>query len=122
MTLYKTGALRTGNDYYHAAMILQHSQRPDDFLLAHEFCIVAVAKGNRRALWLAAATEDRFLMNIKRPQRFGTQYRSVGDAPLALYQMGSGVTDALRAELKVPTLAEAKIQEAKFQELLRGKR
>ena len=122
MTLYKTGALRTGNDYYHAAMILQHSQRPDDFLLAHEFCIVAVAKGNRRALWLAAATEDRFLMNIKRPQRFGTQYRSVGDGPMTLYRMGSGVTDELRTELKVPTLAEAKIQEAKFQELLRGKR
>ncbi|HEY1599770.1 MAG TPA: hypothetical protein VGG64_09220 [Pirellulales bacterium] len=122
MTLYKGGALCTGNDYYHAAMILQHSQRPDGFLLAHEFCVVAIAKGNKRALWLAAATEDRFLMNIKRPQRFGTQYCTVADGPMALYRVEPGVTDALRKELHVPSLAEGKELEAKFQKLYPGKR
>jgi hypothetical protein len=122
MTLYKEGALRTGNDYYHAAMILQHSQRPDGFLLAHEFCVVSIAKGNKRALWLAAATEDRFLMNIKRPQRFGTQYCTVADGPMALYRMEPGVTDALRKELHVPSLAEGKQLEAEFQKLYPSKR
>jgi hypothetical protein len=119
LALYRANALRTGNDYYHAAMVFQHGYRPDDFLLAHELSIVALAKGHRRALWLAAATEDRFLMNIKRPQRFGTQYRaaSVG-APMELYRVAAEVTDVLRREMMVPSLAEAKTQEAKFQEIL----
>jgi hypothetical protein len=48
--------------------------RPDDYLLAHELCVVAIGKGEKRARWLAAASEDRFLMALKRPQRFATQY------------------------------------------------
>ena len=64
-----------------APMVLQHASRPEDYLLAHEFCVVALAKGEKSARWLAAATEDRFLMNLKRPQRFGTQYFSSGPEP-----------------------------------------
>jgi len=110
--LYKSGALRTGKDYHRAAMVLQHAHQPDDFLLAHEFCVAALAKGERDARWLAAATEDRFLMNIGRPQRFGTQYRSSDGGPVRLYEVGPGVTDSLRSELGVPALAEARQREA----------
>src|SRR5262249_38525396 len=60
--LYEAGELRTGKDYHRGAMVLQHASQPEDYLLAHEFCVVALAKGERDARWLAAATEDRFLM------------------------------------------------------------
>jgi hypothetical protein len=110
--LYRDDALQTGADYFHAAMILQHSPTVDDYLLAHELCIVGISKGEPRAKWLAAASEDRFLMNIGRPQRFGTQYRSdVSGKNLRLYKVGEGVTDHLRRELGVPSLAEAKNRE-----------
>jgi hypothetical protein len=110
--LYEAGTLRTGKDFHRAAMVLQHASRPEDYLLAHEFCVVALAKGETEARWLAAATEDRYLMNIGRPQRFGTQYRSAGPDPsVKLYEVGPGVTDALRRELAVPTLAEARRRE-----------
>jgi len=56
-------------------MILQHAEAPEDNLLAHELCVVAISKGNFEAKWLAAASEDRFLMRIDRPRRFGTQFR-----------------------------------------------
>jgi hypothetical protein len=113
--LYEAGEIRTGSDHYHAAMILQHGHEPEDFLLAHEFCVVALAKGEPRARWLAAATEDRFLMKIGRPQRFGTQYRSSGpDDPVKLHEVGPGVTDGLRMELGVPTLEEARRREAEM--------
>ena len=106
--LYESGALRTGKDYYRSAMVLQHASLPEDYLLAHELCVVALAKGEMSARWLAAATEDRYLMNIKRPQRFGTQYFSSGpNQPTRLHEVSPGVTDALRHELEVPTLAEA---------------
>jgi hypothetical protein len=112
--LYTQNSLHTGADYYHAAMILQHSHIPDDFLLAHEFCVVALSKGknDKYTRWLAAASEDRFLMNIGRPQRFATQYRAVpATAPIRLYQVDDGVTDELRRALDVPSLARAKAKE-----------
>ena len=109
--------MKSGGDYYYAAMILQHSHEADDYLLAHELCIVAIGKGEARAKWLAAATEDRFLMDIGRPQRFGTQYRPEppeSDGPIRLYKVDAGVTDGLRREFKAPTLAEARAKEAMF--------
>jgi hypothetical protein len=114
-TLYESRALRTGKDYYRCAMILQHASRPEDYLLAHEFCVVALAKGERPARWLAAATEDRYLMNLKLPQRFGTQYFSSGpNQPTRLHEVAPGVSDALRRELEVPTLADARRREAEM--------
>jgi hypothetical protein len=112
--LYRSEQLRTGADYYHAAMVLQHGQAPDDFLLCHELCVAAIILGSKEAGWLAAASEDRFLMNLGRPQRFGTQYRSIGDAPMALYPTDEGVTDSLRKAVGVPALAEARAREARM--------
>jgi hypothetical protein len=111
--LHEAGVIHTGKDYRRAAMVLQHGETPEEYLLAHEFCLVALSKGERDARWLAAATEDRFLMNIGRPQRFGTQYRSTRpDEPVRLYAVGPGVTDGLRRELGVPSLEEARRREA----------
>ncbi len=113
--LYTTNQLRTGADYYHVAMVLQHADAPEDYLLAHELCVVAISKGEERAKWLAAASEDRFLMSIERPQRFATQFRSDGpNSAMRLYQVDQGVTDELRRALEVPALAEAKLREARM--------
>ena len=115
--LYGNNQLHTGADYYHVAMILQHGGAPEDYLLAHELCIVAISKGEERAKWLAAASEDRFLISIGRPQRFATQFRSDGpNAPIRLYQVDQGVTDEVRRALNVPSLAEAKAREVKMNE------
>lgn len=115
--LYETDQLLTGDDYYHAAMVLQHGEAPEDFLLCHELCVAAIIKGNKDARWLAAASEDRFLMNINRPQRFGTQFQSIGNAPMTLYKTADGVTDALRKPFGVPTLAKAREREKQMNEM-----
>lgn len=116
--LFSAGDIRSANDHYHAAMVLQHSQTPNDHLLAHELAVIAAARGNKRALWLAAAAEDRFLMNIRRPQRFGTQFAADPgegpNAPMRLYVIDAVVTDQLRQEFGVPTLAEAKAREQRL--------
>jgi len=110
-----TDRLQTGADCYHAAMILQHGDIAEDYLLAHELCVVAIVKGEDRARWLAAASEDRFLMNIGRPQRFGTQYRSEGvGGTVRLCEVEPGVTDELRSAMDVPSLKEAKAIEAEL--------
>ncbi len=110
--LYCSGALHTAADFHHAAMILQHADAPDDYLLAHELCVVAIAKGDASALWLCAASEDRFLGSIERPQRFGTQYVQHGpDGPLRLAPVAAGVTDGLREQFRVPGLQLARNME-----------
>ena len=40
--LYASGTIRTAEDYYHAALVLQHGEAPEDFLLAHGFRQVRV--------------------------------------------------------------------------------
>lgn len=110
--LYSQNLLLTGNDYFNAALLLQHSSKSEDYLLAHELCVVAISKRHGIES-LAAASEDRFLMSIGRPQRFGTQYKSDGpNQPYRLYNVEPGVTDALRRTMMVPSLAEAKAREA----------
>ncbi len=111
--LYGRDQLQTGRDYFNAALILQHSEIPEDYLLAHELSVVAISKG-MRVESLAAASEDRYLMSIGRRQRFGTQYRSDKGGPYRLYPMDTGVTDQLRRLMHVPTLAEAKAGEAEM--------
>lgn len=43
--LLDAGALRSGDDYFHAAFIFQHGGRTEDYLLAHTLAVVAAARG-----------------------------------------------------------------------------
>ena len=106
--LYHGQKLQSGRDYYHAAMVLQHGMEADNFLLAHDFCVVAISKGIEEAKWLAAASEDRYLINTGRLQRFGTQYQI--DNPSgrwSLQEVSPEVGYSLRSALNVPSLASA---------------
>jgi hypothetical protein len=122
MEFYAAGELKTGKDYYHAGMILQHGNRPEDYLLCHELCVAAVftAPANQnadwisQAKWLAAASEDRFLLSVGRAQRFGTQFGKEGNSPWKLKRLEEGITDELRKALNVPPLAKAKEREAEL--------
>lgn len=106
--LYRGLKLRSGLDYFHAAMVLQHAHDTDDYLLAHEFCVVAISKGVEQAKWLVAASEDRFLVNSGRLQRFGTQYQiDVSTGRWSLQEVGPGVEDSLRSALNVPSVLAA---------------
>jgi hypothetical protein len=119
MEMYRAGELKAGEDFFHAAMILQHGSRPEDFLLCHELCITAIfvhgdQKGGwiRRAKWLAAASEDRFLGSIGRNQRFGTQYKTHDPDPQwRLDPVDDDLTDWIREAWSVPPIVEAKRRE-----------
>jgi hypothetical protein len=117
-----SGELKSGKDFFHAAMILQHGDGPDDFLLSHELCVTAVFAHSdesgdwvRGAKWLAAASEDRFLESIGRKQRFGTQYKTIDPDPQwHLDPVEEGVTDAIRQSWNVPPLSEEKKRETEM--------
>lgn len=74
--MLEAGEVRTADDYYHAALIYQHGQKPDDYLLAHVLAVDAISLGDKDARWLSAATLDRYLLSISQSQIFGTQFQS----------------------------------------------
>jgi hypothetical protein len=105
--LLDAGAAESGEDFFHAAMVFQHGDSPDDYQRAHELALRAAELGHRPGRWLAAAALDRWLMHQGRPQKYGTQYRLSGDG-YELYEVDPATTDEERAEWDVPPLTEAR--------------
>jgi hypothetical protein len=84
--LLEEGKLTSGEDFSDAALIFQHGQTPEEFLFAHVLAVEALIRGGSADKWLAAATLDRYLQAVNRPQIFGTQYpgdKTAGNTPKA---------------------------------------
>jgi hypothetical protein len=114
--LLASGQLHTGADYVHAAFIFQHGDTPRDYLLAHTLAMIAATKREPNAVWIASATLDRYLQSIGQPQIFGTQFKHPKDGAVTQDPFDrSLISDALRAELHVDTLAEQEARRSKMQ-------
>ncbi len=72
--MMELGEVNTKNDLYHAGVIFQHGNEPQDFLTAHRLATLAAIHGHRTARWLLAASLDRYLMSIGQGQVYGTQF------------------------------------------------
>jgi len=107
LALIQEDALATAEDCYHAALVLQHGDAPEHFLLAHALASIAAFQGYPGANWLAAASLDRFLQNAGRPQVFGTQFTSSQDQPWTMDPFDRSWPDSLRARFGVPPLSES---------------
>jgi hypothetical protein len=104
--LLADGKLRTAEDYTRAAFVFQHGATPDDFLFAHTLAMVAAAKGDEEALWIASATLDRYLHSTGKRQVFGTQIKEKADHTATLEPYNRElVDDAIRRELGVQPIA-----------------
>jgi len=89
------------------AVLFQHGDQPDDYLAARELSLLAAFHGRQGGL--PACAEDRFLLVLGRPQRFGTQ-TGPGRPPLDPANLDRGpwaVADRMRADALVPPLALA---------------
>lgn len=105
--LLKKGELRTANDFYRAAFIFQHGGEPSSYLLAHTLAVAAATLGHKDAVWISAATLDRYLQSIDQPQIYGTQ-TSIGEgqAPTREPYDKDLIPDSLRTILGVPSQDE----------------
>lgn len=100
--------LHSGDDFYHAAYVMQHGHDPDDYLKAHALAIVAAASGKPAAAWIAAASLDRYLQSIGQPQVYGTQF-TLRDGKWSQQPFRPELLpDVLRSASRVPVLAEQK--------------
>jgi hypothetical protein len=112
------GLLRAADDYYYAAMVFQHGEAPEDYLLAHAMAMAAQAAGRPDAAWIAAATLDRFLHKVDRAQIFGTQYVGGTGEPTTQGKFDTAlIPDSLRRALGVPTLEQQETQRLEMEKL-----
>ncbi len=98
------GALASPEDYFHAAMIFQHSadRTGRDHLLAHVLATAAAMDGYERARWLSGAALDRFLDFNGQEQFFGTQFQKDDDGLWKPGAWDEHRTEAIRQQFKMP--------------------
>ncbi|WP_444897161.1 hypothetical protein [Microbulbifer sp. SSSA005] len=114
LKMLENGHIRTSKDYYHAALIFQHGNKSEDIRLAHALATIAatLAEDKNKANWLKAATWDRLMMNLGRPQWYGTQFVKDDSGNWSLYNIDSDiVSDQQRIDWSVRTLEESKAME-----------
>ena len=105
--MFRTGALKTAQDYYHAAFIFQHGKEPESYLRAHHAALVAMKLGHENASWIAAASLDRYLVNIGQPQIYGTQSKNENGQTVVSEADPDIMPNRERGMLDVPPLAGA---------------
>lgn len=105
--------LTTADDYAHAALILQHGSTPDDYLQAQEFSLTAYNLGREDMLRHSALAEDRYLIAIGQPQKFGSQFMCDPDTGWQLEPVDPTTTDEYRIKMNIEPLSmmEGKIKE-----------
>lgn len=104
VALYARGAIRLGQDYYYAALVLLYGDDMAHFDLSLKFAKRAAAMGEQRAWSVIAAAWDRALLARGRPQRFGTQFIRDGNGRWSLGRVDTRVNDYQRALYGVPPL------------------
>jgi len=114
--LLAAGALQTADDFWEAAFVFQHGDTANSYLLAHILAEVSVAKGKKEAIWISAATLDRYLLQIGQKQVLGTQYMRTNGAWTQEPYDRELISDALRRQLHVGTQAEQAEQMKRLQE------
>jgi tetratricopeptide (TPR) repeat protein len=108
LEIVEAGEARAADDWFHAAMVMQHGESLDHYQRAHDWALKAseLDPDHRTARWLAAAAKDRWLMNQGKPQLYGTQF-VMKDETWVLYEVDPTITDEERARWNVPPLAVA---------------
>ncbi len=108
--------LRTGQDYEQAAIVFQHGDKPDDYLFAHTLAMIAVARGQAAAMWIGAATLDRYLQSMHQPQIYGTQFLTPQNQPVTQEPYNRTlISDAMRLSVAVPSQAAQEKQRKMFE-------
>jgi hypothetical protein len=110
--IIRNDLLTSGEDFFIAGMIFNHGLKPEDNLIAHALLTVAAFKGHPDAKWASAAAMDNYLAGKGLPQLFGTVYGEKRDLTR------EPMTDALRAQFCVPSLAK----QVELASLLKGGR
>jgi hypothetical protein len=106
--LLDAGAAKSVRDFLSAALVFQHGATADEIARANTLArkALALAPDSCPAQYMVAITEDRHLIRLGKLQKYGTQYSCDEGQPCRRDPVDPTTTDAERAALCVPPLAE----------------
>lgn len=113
LALLAAGQVRTGHDFFCAAVVFHHGQTLDHYRTAVSLAWVGMTldPANKDHLYLAASSWDRFMMKQNRPQWYGTKCVYAAGRPTGLYPVDeTAVTDEDRARFDLKPLAVMRTQ------------
>jgi hypothetical protein len=117
-TMLAAGVIVTAEDFFNAALIMQHEDVADDYRIAYSLASISktidpdstsFTPAYKTAKWLTAAAWDRLMMSLNKPQWYGTQFtKPDAAAQWQFYQLDeNAVTDEERMALGVMSKAQA---------------
>lgn len=100
------GQIVTHDDFFRGAHFFQHSLKIADYAMAATLYAISGFLGDDWGKNHHALAIDRFLLSIKQPQIFGTQYERQNNR-WTISHYREDVSDSLRKEYEVPPLKES---------------
>ena len=117
--MVEAGQVTKGIDQFHAAVILVETDDLESLMLSEKLAFQAAGQGVELSKRVAAEAIDKQLVKRRLPQRCGTQYEWVHVLRAwRLYPIDPLTTDADRAAMGVPPLAEIRQGEARLNEAI----
>lgn len=113
LALLTAGQLRTGHDFFSAAVVFHHGQTLDHYRMATSLAWLGMTldPSNKDHLYMVASSWDRFMLKQNRPQWYGTKCVYESGRPTALYPADeAAVTDEDRARFDLKPLAVMRSQ------------
>jgi hypothetical protein len=113
LALLADGQVRTGHDFFCAAVVFHHGQTVDHYRTAVSLAWVGMTldPANKDHLYLVASSWDRFMLKQNRPQWYGTKCVYEAGRPTALHPVDeTAVTDEDRARFDLKPLAVMRSQ------------
>ena len=104
--IFAEGCFQTAADYAAAALVFQHGNSPDHFLLTSVWAARAAALGDSSAQWLVSRGIDRYLMSTGSKQLYATQFYGDDNGCHCLWPVEETASDQDRAKLGAKNLAE----------------
>ena len=120
LAILKEGRATTGEDAYNAASVMQHGDDYADFMLAHELCLSAIARGYKGGAWLLSRTYDRMLESGGQAQRFDTQLTPDGKMNYVLNVATPGPSDTTRRLFGAESRAYLRAKTAAWEASIKG--
>lgn len=107
--MIKNKKLKSGLDFYMAAMIFHHGPTIQDSKKAINLIKKSVDLGYKKALSFYATALDRLLVRQGKEQKFGTQYQKKSDKELwKILPYDLKTSDEERFKYNLPSLSEMK--------------
>ena len=105
--IFAEGCFSKAQDYAAAALVFQHGVTPDHFMQTFVWAKKAVELGDPSQKRLMAMSVDRYLVNTKRKQLFGSQaMKPDGSNCWCLYPIENTFTDSMRKQYMNKSLAD----------------